>query len=389
MCQCVVFHEITDVYVSLEGRPGDQSSAFMASLLDRIDASNNGSRLVRTTFSTGDPMERHVARCVAMAEQEAADASKWEGGGEYFAATLFTAEGACTLAGGRFVFPESMADADTFVPAGCRGVAISSFRGMAEYVRDADGMRTAYFQCALVAPTGEPGKEEEGVPETSHVLAPAYRAAAFQGISPSSGAMEVAGWVNEGFPDALQGALDAMPEGPLTVVELGTWMGMSTNMIAKAVKARGERHAGSVVVAVDTWLGSAEHLTTMPEHAKHLARDNGYPRLYRTFLQHTKNARNHDMIAPLPLPTQQAIFVLEHQGAYADIIYVDAAHDEEAVYADVRAYWRILKPGTGWMIGDDWAWDGVRRAVERFAGERGLEVHSDRGVWWLCNLELS
>ena len=388
ICQCSVYQHPTDVFVSIEGRPGDLSSAFIASLFERIDAASTGSQLACTMFSrfmTGDSEGKHsegkhALRCIELLEREYR-------GSNYVSVVLFTANGACTLVGGRFLLPaDGIADDQVYVARECAaGVVIGSICGLKRYVSpetdDRGKPALVEFECATKVSSGD--NDGKGVGVVLDVTSVAYRTRVFQCITPSFTMMRVHGWVNAGFADAFSAALDNMPEGQLTIIELGTWMGLSANMMAKAVKARTNRHDNSVIITVDTWLGSAEHFTTIPQEANILGRDNGYPRLYRSFLQYTKNMSNHDIISPLPLPTQQAIFVLEHQGVVADVVYVDAAHDEEAAYADIRAYWRILRPGTGWMIGDDWAWDGVRRAVERFAAEHELTIHSDRGVWWL------
>jgi hypothetical protein len=59
-----------------------------------------------------------------------------------------------------------------------------------------------------------------------------------------------------------------------------------------------------------------------------------------------------------------------------DFIYVDGDHSEEAVYADLKAWWPTLRDG-GIMAGHDW-WMvtdqhlGVKQAVMRFAEEHGV-----------------
>ena len=386
ICQCSVYQYPTDVFVSIEGRPGDLSSAFISSLSERIDAANTGSQLACTMFShlqkAGEDDiysndNKHATRCINLVNRE-------YGHNYYESAILFNADGACTLVGGQFVLPsKGLADDEVYLAKGCSSVVIGSLCGLRQYVTSQHAtLKMVKFECLTKQRVTSDSDDGTGTGVVLEVTSDAYRARVYQCITRSFTMMRVNGWVNAGFSDAFSAALDHMPGGQLTIIELGTWMGMSTNMMAKAVKAR-QIHENSVIIAVDTWLGSAEHFTTIPREANLLGRDNGYPRLYLSFLQYTKNLSNHDIISPLPLPTQQAIFVLEHQNVTADVVYVDAAHDEEAAYADIRAYWRILNPVTGWMIGDDWAWDGVRRAVERFAAEHELTVHSDRGVWWM------
>jgi predicted O-methyltransferase YrrM len=66
----------------------------------------------------------------------------------------------------------------------------------------------------------------------------------------------------------------------------------------------------------------------------------------------------------------------------ADLIYIDASHDEDDVYADLTHYWKLLRPG-GIMLGDDWSdhWYGVICAVNRFAKEQQLPLKIVKPKW--------
>jgi hypothetical protein len=56
------------------------------------------------------------------------------------------------------------------------------------------------------------------------------------------------------------------------------------------------------------------------------------------------------------------------------MIYVDAAHEYDAVKRDLTNYYDLLSP-RGLLIGDDYIyWDGVTRAVNDFAKERKIRV---------------
>ena len=64
-----------------------------------------------------------------------------------------------------------------------------------------------------------------------------------------------------------------------------------------------------------------------------------------------------------------------------DVLYVDAAHDTDAVFADVLLA-HILLPDT-FVFGDDWEWDSVRAAVTRVAALLHREIETNGGnVWW-------
>jgi hypothetical protein len=58
-----------------------------------------------------------------------------------------------------------------------------------------------------------------------------------------------------------------------------------------------------------------------------------------------------------------AIYTLKSKEVYADIVYIDAGHEYEAVKLDIGVFWSLLKPG-GFMLLDDYAWDGVKKAAD-------------------------
>lgn len=65
-----------------------------------------------------------------------------------------------------------------------------------------------------------------------------------------------------------------------------------------------------------------------------------------------------------------------------DLLYIDASHEEPAVFADILHWWPMVRPG-GIAFGDDFIADypGVERAVRRFAEERGLAIEVAREKW--------
>lgn len=67
---------------------------------------------------------------------------------------------------------------------------------------------------------------------------------------------------------------------------------------------------------------------------------------------------------------------------YPDLIYLDASHDTESVYADLCAWYPFVQ-GHGILCGDDWTWDSVRIAVYRFANERHLNIEASVSFWRL------
>lgn len=150
-----------------------------------------------------------------------------------------------------------------------------------------------------------------------------------------------------------------------TIVELGSWLGKSTCWFHDAAP-----HA--VVLAVDHWGGSSEH-RRHPEWRAWL------PTLYETFLVNCWDRR--ERIVPIRLSTLDGLQLIADCGVRPDLVYVDAAHDEESVFLDTVTAGKLF-PATR-LTGDDWRHGDVQRGVLR-AGERlnRSVIHQD-GCWSL------
>ncbi len=157
-----------------------------------------------------------------------------------------------------------------------------------------------------------------------------------------------------------------------TVVELGCWLGKSTRHIASVLPAGGK------VYAVDHWLGSAEHQQSVE-----------IPRLYEQFLSNAIHAKLTHKIIPTRMTTLEAAIQFKMSGLQIDLVYVDASHDEASVYADLKAYFPLIR-GHGILCGDDWGWGyqygfPVSTAVHRFAIENNLRVEVIDGWFWILH----
>jgi predicted O-methyltransferase YrrM len=170
---------------------------------------------------------------------------------------------------------------------------------------------------------------------------------------------------------------------PIIIVEIGVWKGGSTMTMANAIKAA---NANGVVIAVDTWLGSADHWT-QKEYFADLAMDHGYPSLVRKFMNNVVEAGLSDYVLPVPLDSLNAAHVLKAFEVQPDVIHLDAAHEYAPVLADIKAWWPLLKPG-GLFIGDDYntngGWPGVRQAFDEFFAGLGIkQVEHLNGKCWI------
>lgn len=151
-----------------------------------------------------------------------------------------------------------------------------------------------------------------------------------------------------------------------TVIEVGSWLGLSTRDIAKTLPDDG------VVYAVDHWLGSPNE-------------DNSpfdIPNLYRQFLSNVIHENLTDKIVPLRMSSIEAAWSLEIK---PDLIYLDATHDFYSVYQDLTLWFPFVK-GHGVLCGDDYLWGHdlpVQRAVHLFAEQRNLIVRAENWFWYL------
>jgi hypothetical protein len=166
---------------------------------------------------------------------------------------------------------------------------------------------------------------------------------------------------------------------PGLIVEVGTWKGASAVEMGVAVQEAG---LTTQIVCVDTWLGALEFRTDQddPERYRSLQLRHGYPSVYYQFLANVCHRGLQQTVTPFPQTSSIAALWFRYFGITADLIYIDASHEEEDVYEDLCGYWHILRVG-GILFGDDYSWDGVRLAVDRFAGETGQKVAFKADKW--------
>lgn len=161
---------------------------------------------------------------------------------------------------------------------------------------------------------------------------------------------------------------------PKTVVELGSWLGKSTRHIGKNIDNDAK------IYAVDHWKGNVEHRNSDRKDVYHLL-----PTLYEQFLSNVIHDDLTGKIIPWRMTTLEAAEKMKRENIQVDLVYVDAAHDESSVYADLCAWYPFVRD-KGVLCGDDWGWGEelpVRRAVERFAEENNLRIIVPSWNFWI------
>jgi hypothetical protein len=216
--------------------------------------------------------------------------------------------------------------------------------------------------------------EERGIPDVMQLL---HRLNPYEGFDFQSLPFDAHGW---GGQSSAFRELIALSK-PRLIIEVGTWKGASALEMAAAIRDLG---LPTRIICVDTWLGALEFWTDQkdPERYLSLQLRHGYPAVYYQFLANVCHKGFQEQIVPFPQTASTAALWFRSFGISADMIYVDASHEEEDVYQDLCNYWEVVSDG-GILFGDDYSWDGVRLAVHRFAKEEGREVTFVSDKWVL------
>lgn len=159
---------------------------------------------------------------------------------------------------------------------------------------------------------------------------------------------------------------------PKVVVELGSWLGLSTCDIARKLSSDAK------VYAVDHWellpSHKAESLHFKDSTLKaELKKYDCLSTLYHQFLSNVIHENLFQKIIPLKMTTRKGALQLQKKGIEIDLIYVDADHETDAVYQDICDWYPLLS-AKGIMCGDDWYMKSVRIAVKQFAKENNLLI---------------
>jgi predicted O-methyltransferase YrrM len=175
----------------------------------------------------------------------------------------------------------------------------------------------------------------------------------------------IQGWSD--FVYVYQRMVDRFPAGSV-FVEVGVWKGCSAIYMGEAIRESGK--------AIEFW--AVDHFKGSPEH---IAREPGTcEKLLQIVESNVEAAGLDDYVNVLVAPSIEAAKTF--LDGSLDFAYIDAAHEYDAVYADIRAWWPKIKQG-GVMAGHDYSrrGPGVIKAVDEFCNEHGLALIVDGASW--------
>jgi len=170
------------------------------------------------------------------------------------------------------------------------------------------------------------------------------------------------GWFGDANRDVLRAVIKPKFK---VVVELGSWLGLSTRFLAKTAPY-------AAIIAIDHWLGSAA-CHEDKEWRKFI------PTLYETFLASSWEYRHQ--IIPLRMRTIPGLQLVHDLGIRPDLVYIDADHEYTAVRADLETTLSFFPKAR--IVGDDlWA-AGVQQALDDVARKRKIKIGNYECCWWV------
>lgn len=176
------------------------------------------------------------------------------------------------------------------------------------------------------------------------------------------------GWLEESNKEILQGFFKRF--SIKTVIELGSWKGRSALFFASLLPEDGK------VYCVDTWQGYTA--TYKDKSFENYTEDK--PLLFQQFLSNVVTKKQTDKIIPVRMTTKQAAV---HLDIKADLIYIDASHDEKSVMEDIMNYAPKLSEN-GVLCGDDYRrFQGVTDATHQAAIILRKKLRLHPPLWWM------
>lgn len=182
---------------------------------------------------------------------------------------------------------------------------------------------------------------------------------------------DMQGWLNVENKALLKQLVERYQ--PNVIVELGSWQGLSSVYLAGLMKKTG------VLYAIDSWYGKGvlKFDAEKPEDKKRIEI------CYQQFLSNIIHNKLCHKIVPIRMDTLEAARALTIK---ADLIYVDASHDEESVYNDIMHWYPKLNSG-GIMCGDDWIWGSVKKGVQKAAAILHTTIKFSGNCWYFEPLQ--
>jgi len=122
-----------------------------------------------------------------------------------------------------------------------------------------------------------------------------------------------------------------------------------------------------------------EILNNGPIHQQFM-RNTWEARYPRSFTPGSASASSPSGIVPMRMDSCAALRILKEIGVSPDLIYVDANHHYQPVLDDVSLCVELFPDAL--IVGDDWHYEEVQRAVKEVADKHGKELYVHGSHCW-------
>ena len=168
------------------------------------------------------------------------------------------------------------------------------------------------------------------------------------------------------------------------IIELGSWLGRSGEYFARSAP-------NAVIFAVDLWdndvILADKHYCSNPENLAILNVGPLHDRFMSNMWEYKYSIKNGTArgIVPVHMDAIEGLELLKNAGVKPDLVYVDASHHYDGVYRDIKKTLELF-PGAH-IVGDDYDYPDVRRAVQDCAKESNLEIFESGNKCWTYSRE--
>jgi predicted O-methyltransferase YrrM len=177
----------------------------------------------------------------------------------------------------------------------------------------------------------------------------------------------IQGWFT--FPNFYKNIVSYLPSGS-TIVEVGCWKGKSSSYLAVEILNSGK---DIKLICVDTFDGSAEHvIKNSPFYEPLLEQKDG---LYNEFLKNIDPVK--DIVEIVRSASLDAADKIANDSV--DLVFIDAAHDYDSVYQDIKYWLPKVKEGR-FLAGHDVAYAPIQKALQEHFGNGYKNMGED--VWF-------
>lgn len=192
------------------------------------------------------------------------------------------------------------------------------------------------------------------------------------------------GWFFQSHQDVLKYLIH--PSRTTTIIEIGSWLGRSTEYLTKTAP-------NAVVYAIDLWddtvIQNDSHYNSSAENMAILKSGPLYDRFlsnmwdYRSQVATSSSSESTTLspgIIPLKMDGCEGLHILQACGVVPDLVYIDASHHYDSVVKDISTVLQMYPQAD--VVGDDWDYPDVQRAVKECAERFQLEIHVSGYKCW-------